>query len=336
MRLSTQDLFNQARSILRVFLMSAPEAKLNLLITGGAGFIGSNLALELQERFPNSRLTVIDDFRSGDFKNLAGYRGDFVAANLAELNWREQFGDENFDAIFHLASITDTTNHDQFEQVHDNVESFRRILNFGRPNKTRIIYASSASIYGATTGMSVESNGAVPANAYAFSKAIMDNLATRVARENRDWTIVGLRYFNVYGPREAHKGVPASMVYHLSKQMKAGKRPRIFKHGEQKRDFVYVKDVVAGTIRALDAKTSGIYNLGFGQARSFNELIYVLNDSLKTSFEPDYFDNPHAHYQNFTQADLTNARNALRYAPQFPLEAGVADYMEWLYPGTTP
>src|SRR5207248_1191818 len=100
-----------------VFPMPASQANLNLLITGGAGFIGSNLVLELQERFPNSRLTVIDDFRSGDFKNLAGYRGDFVAANLAELSWREQFGDEKFDAIFHLASITDTTNHDQFEQV---------------------------------------------------------------------------------------------------------------------------------------------------------------------------------------------------------------------------
>ena len=311
--------------------MPAPDAKLNLLITGGAGFIGSNLVLELQERFPNSRLTVIDDFRSGDFKNLAGYRGDFVAANLAELNWREQFGEEKFDAIFHLASITDTTNHDQFEQVHDNVESFRRILNFGRPNKTRIIYASSAATYGAAAEASVESNGAVPANVYAFSKAIMDNLATRVATENRDWIIIGLRYFNVYGPREAHKGVPASMVYHLSKQMKAGQRPRIFKHGEQRRDFVYVKDVVAGSIRSLDAKSSGIYNLGFGQARSFNELISVLNDSLNTSLEPDYFDNPRAHYQNFTQADLTNARNALGYAPQFPLEAGVADYMKWLY-----
>ena len=311
--------------------MPAPQAKLNLLITGGAGFIGSNLVLELQERFPNSRLTVIDDFRSGDFKNLAGYRGDFVAANLADLNWSEQFGEEKFDAIFHLASITDTTNHDQFEQVHDNVESFRRILNFGRPNKTRIIYASSAATYGAAAEASVESNGAVPANVYAFSKAIMDNLATRVATENRDWIIIGLRYFNVYGPREAHKGVPASMVYHLSKQMKAGQRPRIFKHGEQRRDFVYVKDVVAGSIRSLDAKSSGIYNLGFGQARSFNELISVLNDSLKTSLEPDYFDNPHAHYQNFTQADLTNARNALGYAPQFPLEAGVADYMKWLF-----
>jgi len=308
------------------------ESTLNLIVTGSAGFIGSNLTLALQEKFPEARLTVIDDFRSGNFKNLAGYRGDFVAQNLATLNWREKFGDEKFDAIFHLASITDTTNHDQFEQVHDNVESFRRLLNFARPSKTRIIYASSASTYGAVTQASVESNGAAPANAYSFSKVIMDNIARRAAAESPDWIIIGLRYFNVYGPREAHKGVPASMVYNLAQQMKAGQRPRIFKHGEQKRDFVYVKDVVEGSIRAFDARTSGIYNLGSGHARSFNELVDVLNKCLGTTLQPDYIDNPHAHYQNFTQADLTNARSALGYEPRFPLEDGVRDYMQSLYP----
>src|SRR5438105_7173672 len=156
----------------------------NLIITGGAGFIGSNLTLALQEKFPDARLTVIDDFRSGNFNNLAGYRGDFVAQNLATLDWREQFGDPaaaGFDAIFHLASITDTTLHDQFVQVHDNVESFRRVLNFARPTKTRVIYASSASTYGAATAASVETNGAAPSNVYAFSKAIMDTLAMHQA-----------------------------------------------------------------------------------------------------------------------------------------------------------
>ena len=300
--------------------MPATDAKLNLLVTGAAGFIGSNLVLELQERFPSSRLSAIDDFRSGDFKNLGGYRGDFVAADLAKLNWREQFGDEKFDAIFHLASITDTTNHNQFEQTHDNVESFRRLLEFARPNQTRVIFASSASIYGTTTEASSESTVAAPANIYAFSKAIMDNLATRFARENTDWIIVGLRYFNVYGPREAHKGVPASMIYHLSQQMRAGQRPRIFKHGEQRRDFVYVKDVVDGTIHALDASASGIYNLGSGQARSFNELIFILNRSLQTNLQPDYFDNPHAHYQNFTQADLSKARAGSRWRSWFGIQ----------------
>jgi ADP-L-glycero-D-manno-heptose 6-epimerase len=288
--------------------------------------------LTLQERMPQVRLTAIDDFRSGDFKNLAGYAGDFVAQNLATLDWQQQFGDEQFDAIFHLASITDTTLHDQFVQVHDNVESFRRLLNFARPNRTRVIYASSAATYGAADTASVETNGAAPANIYAFSKVIMDNLANRAARESQDWIIVGLRYFNVYGPREAHKGVPASMVYHLSRQMKAGERPRIFKQGEQQRDFVYVKDIVEGSIRALEAKQSGIFNLGSGQARSFNELVDVLNRSLGTDFKPDYIENPHAHYQNYTQADLTSVRSGLGYEPKYPLETGVADYMKWLWP----
>jgi ADP-L-glycero-D-manno-heptose 6-epimerase len=310
--------------------MTASKPK--FIITGGAGFIGSNLTLTLQEKFPDAHLAVIDDFRSGDFKNLTGYRGDFVAENLAALDWGEKFGDEKFGAIFHLASITDTTLHDQFVQVHDNVESFRRLLSFARPTKTRIIYASSAATYGPASEASVESNGAAPANVYAFSKVIMDNMARRAAMESSNWIIVGLRYFNVYGPREAHKGVPSSMIYHLAQQIKAGKRPRIFKHGQQKRDFVYVKDAVEGAIRALDAQTSGIYNLGTGQARSFNELIDILNKCLCTNFEPEYFDNPHAHYQNFTQADLTNARSALGYEPRFPLEDGVRDYMQWLYP----
>ncbi len=312
--------------------MSSTDSSPSLIITGGAGFIGSNLTLALQENFPDARLTVIDDFRSGDFKNLAGYRGDFVAQNLATLDWNKQFGNEQVDAIFHLASITDTTLHDQFVQVHDNVESFRRILNFARSTRTRIIYASSASTYGPATEASVESNGAAPANIYAFSKVIMDNIAIRAAAELPDWIIIGLRYFNVYGPREAHKGVPASMVYHLAQQMKAEQRPRIFKHGEQKRDFVYVKDIVEGSILALETKESGIYNLGCGQARSFNELVDILNKCLGTKLPPDYIDNPHAHYQNFTEADLEKVRSALGYQPQFPLEDGIRDYMKWLYP----
>ena len=113
------------------------EQSSTFIVTGGAGFIGSNLTLALQEKFPDARLTVIDDFRSGDFKNLAAIAAISSRENLATLDWREQFGDRSagFDAIFHLASITDTTLHDQFVQVHDNVESFRRLLNFARPNK---------------------------------------------------------------------------------------------------------------------------------------------------------------------------------------------------------
>ena len=216
--------------------------------------------------------------------------------------------------------------------MHENVESFRRLLRFAQPNESRIVYASSAATYGPTTGASTEGDEAAPANVYAFSKVIMDNIARRAAAENDDWIIVGLRFFNVYGPREAHKGMPASMVYNLAQQITAGQRPRIFKFGEQQRDFVYVKDIVQGCLRAAEAKQSGIYNLGSGVARSFNDLVQILNHSLGTNFEPEYIENPHTHYQNFTQADLTNARKELGYEPQFSFEEGVADYMKWLYP----
>ena len=216
------------------------------------------------------------------------------------------------------------------------MESFRRLLRFARPDRTRVVYASSGATYGAASGVNREADEAAPANVYAFSKVIMDNLARRAAADEPEWKIVGLRYFNVYGPREAHKGVPASMILHLSRQIKEGKRPRIFKHGEQKRDFVYVKDIVEGTLLALEAKESGIYNLGSGQARSFNELIAILNKSLGTDYEPEYFDNPHAHYQNHTEADLSKVREALGYEPQFSLEAGVADYMRCLDPAKSP
>src|ERR1041384_5931468 len=224
-------------SALKIYLSPSPNLhlvnpkNLNFLVTGGAGFIGSNLVLALQEKYPSARLTVIDDFRSGDFKNVRGYRGDFVAADLASLDWRAQFGEEKFDCIFHLASITDTTLHDQFPQVHDNVEGFRRLLGFAQPNRTPVVYASSAATYGAASGLNREADEAAPANVYAFSKVVMDNLARRAAADDPGWKIVGLRYFNVYGPREAHKGVPASMGLHLSRPMKTRQRPRHIQNG---------------------------------------------------------------------------------------------------------
>ena len=138
----------------------------NILVTGGAGFIGSNLALALQEKYPDAQITVVDDFRSGDFKNLRGFRGDFVAADVSRLDWHSRFKDETFDAIFHEASITDTTVHDQFLQAHDNIEGFRKLLQFAAPTQTPIVYASSAATYGIVqeAGPLQESRAAAPAN----------------------------------------------------------------------------------------------------------------------------------------------------------------------------
>lgn len=302
----------------------------DILITGGAGFIGSNLTLTLQESYPDARIVVMDDFRSGDFKNLQGFKGDFVTADVSRLDFHAQIKDRAFDAIFHEASITDTTVHDQFLQSHDNVEGFRRILEFALPNQTPVIYASSAATYGIASGRMEEKRLPAPANVYAFSKVQLDNLARTYSRSHPSWKIVGVRYFNVYGPREIHKKAAASMIYQLYRQMKDGKRPRVFIPGEQKRDFVYVKDVVKMTIGALKAPHSNIYNCGSGVAFSFNEVIAALNQNLGTSLEPEYFENPYSFYQPHTEADLTMAKNELAYQPDYPPSEGIADYVRLL------
>ena len=302
----------------------------NILVTGGAGFIGSNLTLKLQELHPDARIVVVDDFRSGDFKNLQGFRGDVVGADVSRLDWHKQFGERTFDAIFHEASITDTTVHDQLLQVHDNVEGFRKLLEFAASHHSPIVYASSAATYGVGGGAMREDQPPAPANVYAFSKVQLDNLARLYARKNPAWKIVGVRYFNVYGSREPHKKAAASMIYQLYLQMKAGKRPRVFKFGEQKRDFIYVKDVVKMTIAALNAPKSGVYNCGSGVPFSFNEVIAEINKALGSKLEPDYFENPYSFYQPHTEADLAAAKNDLKYVPDFPPAKGIADYVDTL------
>jgi ADP-L-glycero-D-manno-heptose 6-epimerase len=298
----------------------------HIVVTGGAGFVGSNLVHELARRHPESDLTVVDDFRSGSFKNLEGFTGDVIAGDLASLDLKHYFGGRKVDLVFHLASITDTTDHHQFRQVRDNVESWRNLLNYFEGRKTRLVYASSAATYGIAAGVNKVDQDPKPANVYAFSKVQLDNLARRWARENPKQVVVGLRYFNVYGPREAHKGAASSMILQLAQQIRRGERPRIFKHGEQLRDFVYVKDIVSCTILAARARTSGIYNAGSGVPRSFNDVVANLNRVLQTNVEPEYIDNPHAHYQPHTEADLSQTTRALRYTPKFTLEKGVDDY----------
>src|SRR3984957_15970229 len=298
----------------------------HVVITGGAGFVGSNLVHEMARRYPDADLTVVDDFRSGSFKNLEGFKGDEVAGDLAQHKHKHYFGGPKIDLVFHLASITDTTDHNQFRQVHDNVESWRNLLNYFEGRKTRIVYASSAATYGIAAGINKVDQEPKPANVYAFSKVQLDNLARRFARENPAQIVVGLRYFNVYGPREAHKGAASSMILQLAQQMRRGQAPRIFKNGEHIRDFVYVKDIVNCTILAAKARVSGVYNAGSGVPRSFNDIVANLNRVLKTELPPFYIDNPHAHYQPHTEADLTATTTALKYKPKYTLETGIDDY----------
>jgi len=301
-----------------------------ILVTGGAGFIGANLVLELQRRFPGASITVVDDFRSGNFKNLRGFRGDFVARDVSTLDWWEQFGECGFDGIFHEASITDTTVHDQKLQAHDNIEGFRRLLEFAAPSRTPVVYASSAATYGIASTIMKEDDPPAPANIYAFSKVQLDNLARMYRSKDEGWKIAGLRYFNVYGPGEVHKDKAASMIYQLYVQMKQGNRPKVFEHGEQKRDFVYVKDVVGMTIQAMESEKSGIFNCGSGHAFSFNEVIESLNQCLGTNLEPDYIVNPYEFYQPHTEADMSLAASELGWTPAYAPARGIEEYVSIL------
>lgn len=303
----------------------------SVLITGGAGFIGSNLALELERRYPDVRATIIDDFRSADFSNLVGFRGDLVADDLASMDLRTRFRPGEFHVVFHLASITDTTVADPRQMIFNNVEGFRRAAEFAALSGAALVFASSAAVYGIRrSGRMSEDQRVRPANVYGFSKVLLENVARRYAAGSRDFKIVGLRYFNVYGPGEAHKGTASSMICQLAKQMRAGKRPRLFRYGEQKRDFVYVKDVVEATLLAATANHSGIYNVGSGRATAFNDVVALLNKALGTDHDPDYFDNPYSFYQPHTEADVSRAGADLGYAPRYSIDRGIAEYVKEL------
>ncbi|MBK8206065.1 MAG: ADP-glyceromanno-heptose 6-epimerase [Planctomycetes bacterium] len=314
--------------------MSLPgkNAIWRVLVTGGAGFIGSRLVRRIEAEWPNAEVTVIDDLRSGHFKNLEGFRGDLITADLTNLDFASYFKPKHFDSVFHLASITDTRVLDQFTMCHDNIESFRNLLEYAQPNKIPITYASSAATYGIDARVNVETDDRKPANVYGFSKVQLENLADRVAGtpDNAGWKVNAVRYFNVYGPHEQHKGAMASMCYQLYLQMKQGKRPRVFKSGEQKRDFVHVDDAVECTLLAMDSGKSGVFNTGSGEARTFNELIAELNKAMGTKLEPEYIDNPYAFFQPFTQADLTRSKAELGYTPKHTLASGIKSYVDWL------
>ena len=295
---------------------------MRVLITGGAGFIGASVAKRLAA---DKHTTVaLDDFSSASWTNLIDYPGDVVTCDVAGDVSRLQ-ALEPFDVIFHEGSITDTTVMDQRKMMHNNVEGFRNLLDLAVRSGSRVVWASSAATYGRGPAPMKESQPAAPLNVYGYSKLAMERLAEQYAPRLRH-PIVGLRYFNVYGAGENHKGKFASMIGQLARQMRHGKRPRVFADGEQKRDFVYIDDVVAANLAAMNSKTSGVFNVGSGAAATFNQVIEELNRVLRTDLQPDYFENPYSFFQTWTEADLTQSRRVLRYEPKFDLRKGIEAY----------
>ncbi|WP_457606248.1 ADP-glyceromanno-heptose 6-epimerase [Nitratifractor sp.] len=310
-----------------------------ILITGGAGFIGSNLAFWFQENAPEAEVVVFDSFRSGEtfdnghlksfghYKNLMGFTGEIVTGDINSPEDLARLRDFDFDYIFHEAAISDTTVNDQQIMMRTNLNAFKDLLEMAREMKAAMIYASSGATYGnAPAPQTVGRED--PANIYGFSKLAMDRLAYKWMKEN-DLPIVGLRYFNVYGPREYYKDKTASMVLQFGHQILAGQSPRLFEGSDKiQRDFIYIDDVIQANIKACDPKRSGVYNVGTGKARSFQEIVDILQKELGTDLPCEYIPNPYVgQYQFFTQADIEPTREYLGYEPEVSLEEGIRRYV---------
>ena len=310
-----------------------------ILITGGAGFIGSNLAFYFQENHPQAKVVVLDSFRSGEtlsngnlksfghFKNLVGFSGEVISGDIndkdllldLEVNYK-------FDYIFHEAAISDTTALEQDLMIKTNVNAFKDLLDLAVAHDANMIYASSAATYGSSDTFSVGHEA--PNNVYGFSKVMMDNIAYEYM-QNADISIVGLRYFNVYGAREYFKNTTASMVLQFGHQLLAGKNPRLFEGSDKiLRDFIYIEDIVQANIKAMHPKKSGVYNVGTGKARSFQDIVDILQRELGTSATCEYIPNPYiGSYQFFTQADIASTQEFLGYAPAYEMEEGIKAYV---------
>lgn len=295
------------------------------LVTGVSGFIGSNLALELQKK---GDVVGLCNMTPGSKDNLKNFKGEFVQGDIRSFDYGSL---GKFDAIFHQAAITDTTVTDHSLMYSTNVDAFRKILDYAFGTGCRkVVYASSAATYGKGQVPMKETDQPTPANIYGESKVEMEKTAKEFLKEYPEMSVVGLRYFNVYGPNEVHKIKAASMIFKLYQQIVSGKKPRIFKWGEQFRDFIYVKDVVLANIKSFEFKGSGVFNVGTGKPTSFNQVIEILNKALGADQPTDYFDNPYHFYQNQTQADMTHSEKVLGFKCQFTPEEGIRDYVKIL------
>jgi len=310
-----------------------------ILITGGAGFIGSNLAFYFQEHFPNSKVIVFDCFRSdeifpngnlksfGHYKNLIGFKGDIVCGNINNQADLALLSDYKFDYLFHQAAISDTRVYDQEVIMKTNVNSFYDLLAIAKKDEAVMVYASSAATYGNLPSPQTVGKER-PENPYGYSKYIMDQIAIKYSKKNPDFTMVGLRFFNVYGPREYFKDNTSSMVIQLGHQILDGKIPRLFTESDQIfRDFIYIDDVLQAIIKACDPKENGIYNVGTGIPRSFQDIADILQKELGTDLGTEYFPNPYVGYQIHTQANISTSKDNLGFEPKVSLEQGIKSYI---------
>jgi ADP-L-glycero-D-manno-heptose 6-epimerase len=289
------------------------------LVTGGTGFIGSNIV----KRLLSDGHTVIATGTTGEQPLPAAVQ---LLPSFIGIDW-SKLG--KIDAIFHEAALVNTMVMDRNEMFKVNVDGTKELFTKAIANGCKhIVYATSTAIYGDAPAPYKEDTPKNPLNPYAESKLIMEHFAQHLASKHPDVVIVGLRYCNVYGPGESHKGKMATQIYQIAQQMLKG-NPRVFKHGEQKRDWAYVKDVVSANLLAAHAKQSCIVNCGSGTATSFNDIIAILNETLKLQRTTEYIDNPYAaQYQSHTECDMTLAKEKIGFVPQYDIRTGIKDYYD--------
>ncbi len=312
----------------------------NILITGAAGFIGSNLCFYFQENYPNANIVALDCFRSaetfsngnlksfGHFKNLLGFKGKVISANINDKEFLKELESSYcFDYIFHQAAISDTTVLEQDLMIQTNVNAYEDLLKIAIKHKANMIYASSGATYGDSDKFEVGFEQ--PNNVYGFSKVMMDNISYKYINSGVDISIVGLKYFNVYGPREFYKNKTASMVVQFGHQILDGKTPKLFEKSDKiLRDFIYIEDVIQANIKASNPKKSGVYNVGTGKARSFEDIVNILQEQLNIDNGKEYIPNPFiGSYQFFTQANIQSTQENLEYQPRFSMEEGIKAYL---------
>jgi ADP-L-glycero-D-manno-heptose 6-epimerase len=310
-----------------------------LIVTGGAGFIGSNLSHALAAR--GADVVVVDDLTDGTkCRNLVGAAiADYLDKDrlLALMGARDSWLSK-VDGIFHLGACAKTTEWNGRLMMENNFEYSKTVLSYCRSMNVPLVYASSASVYGVGSAFAEDPANEAPLNAYAYSKLLFDAFVRRTLTQSGS-PVVGLRYFNVYGPREMHKGAMASVAYRLWQELAQGDTIHLFRgvdgyrDGEQRRDFVHVDDVVNVNLWFFNhASVTGIFNVGTGRAETFNEVARtVLAAAGRGTLEYIPFpDNLLGHYQNFTRADLTRLRAAGCDVRFRTVAQGVTEYAAWL------
>lgn len=326
---------------------------MSFIVTGAAGFIGANIVKGLNKRGITDILAVDNLTKSDKFTNLA----DNVIADYLDkrtfIDLVKKGAIETPEAIFHEGACSDTMELDGHYMMENNYRYTLELFNWCQEQKIPFIYASSAATYGASDVFVEDVAYEKPLNVYGYSKYLFDQVLRREMKDGLTAPVAGLRYFNVYGPMEQHKGRMASVAFHQYFQFKKDGKVKLFEgclgygNGEQKRDFVYIDDVVDVNMFCLDKEITGIYNCGTGHAQPFNDVALTVVNSLRAQKgEPalsldeavrqdfiEYIPFPQAlvgKYQAFTQADLTHLREAGYTKPFKTVQEGTSLYKEEL------